>query len=381
MPFQTLHRLPMSHRFDTSASSAFRLAGGAFPPAETAGPRVLALFPHRMREELARIESGELPTERFFGLVDVARRGWDIRVLDSRLEGRSGRIVRGLRPHGINLIDLETVAAIRRHDILIVKDAFSTAALLAARAARRPLIYMDALFELPRRRWKRSVARVNLRGAHRVVAWSSRQIDLWAGTLEVPREKFVHLPYTIDLDFYRARPAAEDRDRPFVLSVGRDLGRDFGTLIDALEGTGLHLKLVTLPYLVPEGAGRKPWVEILERISYETLFSLYSRAAMVVVPLKRGITYLSGLRGLLEGMALSRPLIVTRTPGLEEYAREDEVFFAEPEDPAHLRRLTTEIRGDPERAADQCRRAGIAVRSRYGMGAFVEGFEQVLRSV
>ncbi len=347
----------------------------------TPSPRILFLYPNRMQEELERVSAGTAPTERFYGLIELRRRGWTVDFLDSRFEGRFGRVARGLRPHGINLIDLKTAWAFRRYDLIVVKDAFSTPALLAAKAAGRPLIYLDSMFALPTRPWRRLAARVNLRGADRVVAYSKRQIALWAEALGLPPELFVFLPYTIDLDFYGPRHPGTSQEPPYVLSVGRDLGRDFGTLIDALDGTGLHLKLVTLPYLVPEAAGRKPWVQVLARVGYEELFGLYAGAAMVVIPLKRGITYLSGVRGMLEAMALGRPVVVSRTPGLEEYAAADEVFFVDPEDREVLRRTMTLVRDDPDRAAVQCHLAGQAVRTRYGMDSFVVGFERLLRSI
>lgn len=343
-------------------------------------PRVLYVYPSRMSEELGRVQTGAAPTDRFFGLIELRNRGWHVDFLDARFERAFTRMSLRLRNY-VNLVDPATVAAMRRYDVIVAKNGLSTTTVLAARLARRPLVYLDALFALPVRPWRRLPARLALQGASRTVAFSHRQIDLWARTLHVSPDRFQYLPYTINLDFYPSLPLLTPAAPAYALSVGRDPGRDFETLAAALEGTGLHLKLVSLPYLTRGVEGRHPWVQVLERVSYPELFRLYTGASVVVVPLKQGTNHLSGLRGMLESMALGRPLVVTRTPGLAEYASDEEVAFVPPGDPGALRGAIQTIRSDAGYARALTERAGRAVRERNGMDSFIDGFERLLRSV
>src|SRR5690606_5037417 len=92
--------------------------------------------------------------------------------------------------------------------------------------------------------------------------------------------------------------------------------------VSACIQLNLRLKLVTLPYLIPDNARNHPNVEVLQRLPYDKLFELYANAASVVVPLKEGISYPSGIRAVLEALALNKAAIVTRTPVLEEYFHE-----------------------------------------------------------
>jgi len=160
---------------------------------------------------------------------------------------------------------------------------------------------------------------------------------LWANRFSVPEATFTTVSYCLDMDFYRLRNQRIPNDPPYILSVGRDPGRDLGTLIKAAEIADINVKIVTLPYLLPEGTAERDRVEVLERLSYRDLFELYKRAILVVVPLKTGITYPSGIRAVMESMALGIPTIASRTSVLEEYFVEDyDLKFAIPENSSAL---------------------------------------------
>jgi glycosyltransferase involved in cell wall biosynthesis len=177
------------------------------------------------------------------------------------------------------------------------------------------------------------------------------------------------------VDFYRRGAAAiPPSEASYVLAFGRDLGRDYRLLVKAMEGLGCDLKIVTLPYLLEGISVDQPWIKTLQRVSYGELFSLYAGAKAVVVPLKPGVSYPSGLRAMLEGMLLERPVIVTRTPILEEYASDDEVHFVRPGDRLDLRdaiqrvveadwsSLSPQIHRARDRVVDQCTLANFGER-------------------
>lgn len=340
--------------------------------------RILYVFPFAMERDLQRVARGDAPSEWMYGLVELRRRGHDVTIADSRFEGRTGDMVRRLRRVSINVCDLRTLDSIRRHDVVLVKDQFSTLVTAACRALQKPVYYLDAPFNLPRRAWKHAVYRANLRLITKHLLFSVSQADLWAARYGVPRHRFLALPYSVDLGFYRPAPRPATSGRPYVVSVGRDLGRSFRTLVDALDGLGVGLKIVTRPYLLKD-VRRPHWVEVLDDLPYPELFRLYAGAAAAVVPLVHGITYPAGLRALLEAMALGTPVVASHTPVLLEYASDgDGVVYVEPEDAAALR---AGIRRVMEEAGlrDRLSTAGRAlVASRYGMEAFGERLERVL---
>jgi glycosyltransferase involved in cell wall biosynthesis len=341
--------------------------------------RVLYLYPSLVAGELQKVAAGEAPSDRLYGLLELRRLGHQVDIADSRFEGRFGRVVKRLRQHSLNICDVTTLRRLRHYDVVIVKDEFSPLITTAAHLAGAKVVYLDALMQLPRSSIKRTFMRSNLRQADAVVAYASTQIDLWTRTLAVPPGRIRFLPYTIDTAFYAPVDPPAAPPRPYVLSVGRDPGRDFAPLLAALEGTGLDLKLVTVPYLLKGLPVDRPGVEVLQRLPYDELFRLYAGATLVAIPLKTGLTYPSGIRGLLETLALGRPAVATRTPVLEEYARDGEgVAYVEPGQVDALRQTILTLAGDGEARRRLAAPGRELVRARYSMDVFARGLDTLL---
>jgi glycosyltransferase involved in cell wall biosynthesis len=343
--------------------------------------RILYLYPRPVADDIQQVNAGEAPSDRLYGLVELRRYGHHVDVADSRFEGRAGRLVRHLRGRGIHISDFATFERLRDYDVVVVKDNFSTALSLVGRGLGARIVYVDAMFQLPRRAIKHGLNRLNLALASGVVSYSRTQIAHWANRYGLADTRFTFLPYAIDTAFYTP-VTAPSVGRPYVLSVGRDQGRSFRALAEAMTGLDLDLKLVTLPYLLGGVPRDTPQVEILSHVSYAQLFSLYAGASLVVVPLKAGLTYPSGIRGLLEAMALERPTIATRTPVLEEYAREGEgVSYVEADDVQGMHEAIARLTRDEAAGRAIATRGAEIVRERYHMDIFARGLESLLFEV
>jgi glycosyltransferase involved in cell wall biosynthesis len=340
-------------------------------------PSVLFLYPRPASEQVPLAERGEIPTDRMYGLVELRRRGWKVDVSDHRHRGFWGTVIKAAAPF-VRLVDPGTALAIARHDVIVVKDDLSVALTACARILGKKLIYLDAVFASPRRFWKRWAARWSVRRASAVVCLSTHQANVWARALGVGKSRFEVLKFGIDVSYYRSDPAKIEHP-PFVLSVGRDTGRDFETLVEAMKGTGIGVKLVTLPYLVPASATSRDDVEVLERVSYGDLFRLYARALLVVVPLAERLDYPSGVRATLEALLLGKAVVVTRTPVLEEYFRHGtDAVFCDPGNPAALRSAVEELAARPGAREELERGSPDTIRSRYSMMQFADGLEEIL---
>ena len=160
------------------------------------------------------------------------------------------------------------------------------------------------------------------------------------------------------------------------------MGRDFGTLLAAMDGLNIDLKLVTLPYLLDGLDTARPWVEVLQRLPYDELFRLYAGALLIALPLKGGLTYPSGIRGLLEAMALGCPTVATRTPVLEEYARAgDGVAYVTAEDVGQLRATIQRLAADTDERTRLAGQGSELVRTRYNMDVFGRALESYLQTL
>lgn len=298
--------------------------------------KLLYVFARKIGERRRRVELGELPAETLYGLIELARRGWSIDVADDHFSGHVGSAIRPLaqklRHYDINLVDWRTLRRFGKYDAVVFKDDLSIMTSLVSRMQGVPCLYLDSMFQLPKSSWRLQLLGASVRMAHSLVGYSRTQADLWSQQLSIDRSRFHEIPFGLDLDFYpRTSPPSQVRGN-YVLAVGRDPGRDYNVLASAIAHTNYRLKLVTLPYLNPTVPISADRVDFLPEVSYAELFSLYEHAAVVVVPLKDRLTYPSGIRGMLEAMAVGRPVIATGTPCLEEYATDGaDVLFVPPQ--------------------------------------------------
>lgn len=341
--------------------------------------RILYLYPHQMGDEFSLVQKGESPSDRMYGLIELRKLGHEVDFSDGRFEGQLGKLVKWLRRNiGLNFCDLKTLMKITKYDVIIMKDDFSTVITVTCRLLNIKIVYLDALFVFPQRWWKILACRINLRLADGIIAYSTKQIDLWSKKFDFDPKKLKTLPYTIDVSFYKAPLCDINCTRPYILTVGRDMGRDFGTLVESMKGLGMGLKIVTLPYTLKNVNVVHSWIEVLNNIPYKDMFRLYAGAMLVVIPLKRNaVMYPSGIRGMLEAMALSKALICSYSPVLEEYAKEGEgVIYVEPENIAALRGKLQDLLSNPQRLAELGKKGKDKVRDNYNMDAFAIPFEQ-----
>jgi glycosyltransferase involved in cell wall biosynthesis len=343
-------------------------------------PKVVFMYPDVAFPTIAEIDARRAPRERLTGFYQLRERHWNVSISDARWRGALAWV----RRRADRLVHLPSAGMLRdwwRADIVVVKDDFSLILTLLARLLRKRLVYLDSMFQLPRSRRRRIVAQKCVERADRIVCFSDSQAELWQQEFGVEQGVIVAVPWGMDPAFYRPRPVRVD-EPPYVLSVGRDIGRNFDLLVDALAGSGVNIKLVTLPYLVSERVRRSPNVEILERLSYDALFDLYARAAVVAVPLHGPLTYPSGIRAVMEAMLLERPVLATRTPVLSEYFTDGEdLILVEQRDGSDMRDAVLRLVRDPDRA----HQLGTAGRQRvardYTVSHYADQLEAVLYDV
>lgn len=338
---------------------------------------VTFLFPHEAVPLVSDVMRKRSPRERLYGALELEGLGWRVDYADERWTGRLARSRRSLR----GFVELPSTGICRRFgktDIAIVKDEFAVANLIEARIAGCKIVYLDAMFDPPKRFWRRWSARLNLRYADRVIALSRAQASQWESEYGLPGGKIAVLPFCMDTEFYPTL-RRERSNPPFMLAVGRDLGRDYATLVRAAELADINVKLVTLPYLLPPDAASHPRVEVLGRVSYDVLFDLYSRAAASIVPLKPGITYPSGIRAVMEGVLLGVPTVCTWTPTLEEYFQQDDhVRYVSPRDAQQLANEMSRVVQRPEETENRAAAANEFARSKYRIERFGEELHSML---
>lgn len=162
-----------------------------------------------------------------------------------------------------------------------------------------------------------------LRGVDRVIVLSRAQERHLIDEAGVAAEK-VHFIYDkVDHRFFR--PGGEP-DGGFVFSVGAEQ-RDYATLVEAVRP--LKIPLIIVPSSAwagrsDVGSSLPAHVQIRRDLTHVALRQLYDRASIVAVPLRAGVRYAAGVNAVLEAMAMGKPVVASRTPGLEGYVQDGE---------------------------------------------------------
>lgn len=168
------------------------------------------------------------------------------------------------------------------------------------------------------------------------------------------------LPFGVDADFWRPGQAGSGGG---VLSVGSDLGRDYPTLLLALQGLPLHVVTRQDLDLAP-ATGQ---VTTGSAYSDAELRALYQGADLVVTPL-RDVAQPSGQSATLQAMACGKAVVLTRTRGLwapEHMTDGLNCLLVPPGDPEALHRAMARLRDDPGLAARLGREARRTVEERF----------------
>lgn len=273
---------------------------------------------------------------------------------------------------------LQTVLATRRiarADAVIAVFESQGNALAALRALRvwpftRPRYAVVACWlaeDAPRfGGWRRRWYRWAYGGVDRVVHFSRNQRAVFRDLLGIPDERLAYVPFGVDHErFAPAAPAGSgdrgplgDEDGGYVLAVGRDRGRDWATLFDAVRGTDLAVKVACRPEDL-SGLDVPPNVEVLGYVGPDAYRELTARARVVTVP-TRVLAYPTGQSVALEAMAMARCCVVTDTPAMRDYLNDDvDALLVPPGDAAALRAALERAAGD----GDLRRRIGTAARA------------------
>lgn len=183
---------------------------------------------------------------------------------------------------------------------------------------------------------------------HRLVARRSLGV-LTSSTAEIRAvsERFAMEPSRlifVPLHSNIHKPAGSPRNDGFILSAGRTW-RDYPTLLAAAADIRAPIVIICGERDVPPG-DLPPNVTVLREVPRDQYLDYLRRCALVALPLaptRRS----TGQVVMLEAMALGKPVVVTRSPGITDYIRDGENgLLVEPGDPGGLARAVRQLLED-----------------------------------
>lgn len=192
-----------------------------------------------------------------------------------------------------------------------------------------------------RARARNAVTRRVLRGFDKLWCLSQAQVGPTVDWLGVEKSRVSFIPFGIDPQFWSYKEPTTGQ--PLIVSVGNDRDRDPESLFAALDMVVREIPDARALVQTDSHLTAPKGVQKFERVSHRELHELYCRSTLVMVATRPNL-HVSGMTVALEAMSTGRPVVMTSTPGMEDYVPDGVVGrLATPGDAEALAASATEI--------------------------------------
>ena len=126
------------------------------------------------------------------------------------------------------------------------------------------------------------------------------------------------IPWCVDQELFDGTPPQNPSEKPFFLATGKTY-RDYSTLIKAAKDVTSEIRIIGPSNQKPEDIpSNVKWIDTSsnppdQAIDYITLREWYAQCSGVCIPLSGDADDTCGYTNLLEGMAMRKPIIMTRS--------------------------------------------------------------------
>ncbi|HXY80088.1 MAG TPA: glycosyltransferase family 4 protein [Gaiellaceae bacterium] len=342
--------------------------------------RATFVYPNSRLTLLAGVAAGTEPDSTLLGANHLARHGVDVRIREPLLTRH--RLPAPLDRVAWHARELILPFEIGRPDVLFTPLASILP--LSARAGGIRTVVVNYGLNLISGRvssGRRALLRRSLLASERVVCLGESQRLELVESIGIATDRTLTLLLPVDEIFYSPRPEPSGADT--VLTVGKDLARDYGVFLQAVRDLDAPVCLAVHPRNL---AGLElPSNAVAGLLSSVELREAYAEAACVVLPQHRdGYPYGSeagGLTALLEAMAMGRPIVASERAIFRDYLDDGvEALVVPPEDPAALRHAIERVLADRRLAARLGRAARARVERMHTTRRFAALLAPVLRS-
>ena len=350
----------------------------------------IAYFFHPGRlQRLDQACAGNAPTEFFYGAIELAARGHDIRILETdpntpvhwpcaafNFLGQHGPV----RLDGTFLQSIGNLLhKVNDCDVVIgttVGHAFALATWHYFGRLRIPIVAIQTgLLNYKINFSRRYTTALLLRRMQSMLFGESEFEPMCKAYPGIRRHIHIN-QFGVDTSFWTPGPAKESG---YVLAVGSDGRRDYATLIEAARLFPWRLILLTNCDLPPLPSMLSIFEADMRGVSDARLRDLYRGASCVVVTLKPTLQP-SGQSVTLQAMACGRPAILTNTQGIWSYetVRDGEtLLLTAPYDSGELCKTIDRVMKNPEFAHMLGVNACNAVRKHSTIQDFADRLLQI----
>ncbi|MEA3398219.1 MAG: glycosyltransferase family 4 protein [Patescibacteria group bacterium] len=200
----------------------------------------------------------------------------------------------------------------------------------------------------------------------------------------LPEKKLVVVHFGVDNEFYQK----SEKDKGYIFSVGRDMGRDYQTLIEFAKNIKEKLIILAAPRNMENIKDIPENVEVHFNLSYLKMREFYESAKMIIIPSKREdyigsepISDCSGQTVVLEAMACGKPVITSERSWLHDYGLADSIAIYKAEDADDLLAKYNLLINNREKQNELSLKARKIIDEKYNTAKMVDGFKQLFKNI
>jgi glycosyltransferase involved in cell wall biosynthesis len=202
---------------------------------------------------------------------------------------------------------------------------------------------------------------------------SQHEVISYTQSLGLPPGRIKFCPYGV----YGIQSRFDETpEKSFIFSGGRS-GRDYATLLEALEGLDISAKIAARPFNL-KGLKIPANVTARDLLPFPEFARLNRQARFVVVPLLE-LDEAVGITSVLYAMAAGKAVIASRTLGISDYVDDGKTgLLVSPGDPIELRKTILRLWEDPAEAERLGRNARRVYQAIYTFEAFAQRTARLL---
>ncbi|NTW87916.1 MAG: glycosyltransferase family 4 protein [Desulfobulbaceae bacterium] len=316
--------------------------------------RIAYIFLPGRIDRLAQMGTKELPSEFFYGAIELRKKGFDIDIFEAVEQPRRS-LPRYLAEVTLpkRYLPIKTYPSIldavwillpklKAYDVIVATTTGIAFSLVFWKFCYRlnfsviGIINAILNYQLNSVRVMLSKFLLQRMAIHLFGEGEVEPISLEYG---MPRERLTVNYFGVDSTFWHNDSAKEGGQ--YLLAVGNDSMRDFALLIEVAKRIDKKVVLVTRRDISGEIPANMEIVKGAwhsQELSDLALREMYHKAFCIIVPLKESFQP-SGQSVTLQAMACEKPVILTRTSGLwdRKYLRHNEnILFVEPGNVDHI---------------------------------------------
>jgi glycosyltransferase involved in cell wall biosynthesis len=360
--------------------------------------RIAYIFLPGRIARLAQIDNRELPTDFFYGAIELRKKGYEVDIFEVDERPRRGliRILsefllrKKFSPVKMNPSTLDAVwrllPELKKYDVVVATTsgiAFSLSFWkIACRLSFSVVGIINGILNYNFNFLRVRLSRLLLKRIA-IHLFGEAELDPICLEYGIPSDKITVNNFGVDCSFWHRDQ--DDSSGGYLLAIGNDSMRDFCLLLEVAKHTEKQVVLVTRR----EISGDVPAnVQIIKgawhsrELSDLVLREMYRKAFCVVVPLKESYQP-SGQSVTLQAMACEKPVILTRTNGLwdQTHLRHNEnILFVEPGNIDQIIVCLAELENNAMKSNELGKNARKYVLEHARIEFFAERLEKSIRS-